>query len=227
MPVTARWLPRRVSSTTAVYRESIDGIRVGDVIWSPFSAYRHQRPFEQRSLVSGFVRWGSKVFRYLPERVTRQVGDVQTFPRDPPRLATPEDADDIWTHWEQHLVDVGDLTPVRATTPGDRSDTYMSQYVRVSHPWASAEDHARDARPYLEQEHVADPAAEEPLTTVEQDMREIFRLAQEVIGDLAHDHPHYERIARVVLLARRHVPEQTGRTYHRRVRPRTDPGPSI
>jgi len=50
---------------------------------APYEKHHQARPFEQVSLYSGWLRCGDRMMRYLPERVLRRFGWVQTIPRYP------------------------------------------------------------------------------------------------------------------------------------------------
>ena len=203
------------------YRVAIDGLAAGHVIWAPYGDHRAVRAFDDRSWVSGFIRWGSHVFRYLPERVTRQFGYVQMIPGPPPHLRSVDDVDQMWDQWGDHAVDIRDLTGVAAETPGACTADYMPWFVHVSHPWALPGSYQTYAQQYL-----PEPVPEEPQETVpplEQDMREIVQLAQRLVRQTPAGHPQHEPLARILLLATRHLPERGPQTYQRRrVRPRTE-----
>ena len=48
-----------------------------------YGNHRQARPFDWVSLYSRWLRCGDRMVRYLPERVLRQFGRVQTLPRHP------------------------------------------------------------------------------------------------------------------------------------------------
>nr|ABN08597.1 hypothetical protein MtrDRAFT_AC157507g6v2 [Medicago truncatula] len=48
---------------------------------APYGEHRQARQFERVNLYSGWLRFRERMVRYLPERVFRQFGWVQTIPR--------------------------------------------------------------------------------------------------------------------------------------------------
>ena len=166
MPVAASWTTGRGAKITA-YRSAIDGLAVGHVVWAPYGDHRQHRPFDDRSWVSGFIRWGSWVSPHLPERVTRQYGYVQSIPRPVPHVLSVDQVDEMWEHWGDHVVDIRDLTEVAQETPWECTPEYMPWFVQVSHPWSS---------PASYQLH-APVVPEEAVPPIQQDMREIATLA--------------------------------------------------
>ena len=135
-PRMARWDPRS-SGIVGPYRTSLDRLTVGHVHWTPFDDHQEHHPYEERALYNGFIRCFSTHVRYLPERVLRQFGYMQYIPPSPPIFVTVEDVDDMWAHWEDHVLDDIDLTPV-GDDPGECMDGYRSWFIRVSHPYMTA-----------------------------------------------------------------------------------------
>ena len=58
------------------YRNHLDKLNLSGVVIAPYGDNCEARQFERVSLYSGWLR-------YLPERVLRQFGSVQTRPRHP------------------------------------------------------------------------------------------------------------------------------------------------
>jgi len=54
-----------------------------------YGEHREARLFEWVSLYSGWLRYGDRMVRYLPERVLRKFGRVQTIPIHPAESAPP------------------------------------------------------------------------------------------------------------------------------------------
>jgi len=55
-----------------------------------YGNHRQARPFDWVSLYSRWLRCGDRMVRYLPERVLRQFGRVQTLPRHPVESVPPD-----------------------------------------------------------------------------------------------------------------------------------------
>jgi len=104
---------------------------------APYGEHRQARPFKQVSLYSGWLRFGDHMVRYLPERVLRQFGRVQTIPRHPVESA-PVDVNlaEITNRFRTALDYV--LTPQqlgeRAVHDVDAVDGYIDWFYRHSHP---------------------------------------------------------------------------------------------
>ena len=219
--MTARWRPMQAGHIHT-YRQAIDGLAVGNVIWEPYRDHRQHRAFDDRSWVSGFIRFGSGVSPYLPERVTRQFGYIQSIPGPPPHMLSVDEVDDIWEHWQDHVVDVRDLIPVAEQTPGQCTDDYMPWLVRVSHLWASRASYELHASQYLRQPEVPEDSA----SLIEHDMREIVTLSQRMLDPIPRGDPQHGWLSRIIALARRHLQNRFARGYQRRVRQKTDEGSS-
>jgi len=76
--------------TTYNYRNLLDRLYLTGVVMAPYGEHRQARAFEWVSLFTGWLRYGDHQVRYMPERVLRQFGRVQTKPRHPVQVASPE-----------------------------------------------------------------------------------------------------------------------------------------
>ncbi|MCI25648.1 serine/threonine-protein phosphatase 7 long form-like protein, partial [Trifolium medium] len=68
-------------------RKMMDRLLPHDIAWTPYEDHWDVCPFKDIALYSGLIRFGPSRVRYLPERVLRQFGYVQTIPRDPQTAA--------------------------------------------------------------------------------------------------------------------------------------------
>ena len=226
-------------------RESLDALRDDEVRWTPYAGSRQHHPLSQRALYSGCIRHYDRVYRYLPERVLRQFGYVQTVPRDPPRLSPVDQVDDAWLHWEAHILDL--MTLVLAD--GQCAPDYMEWFLRVSHPYLShdvyemrvQQQHA-EAAPTHDEDHPASPPqtqappapASPPQTQAppapqaqDYDVVGPWALALDIVDqaflEVGERDPAYAYLLRIRDLARLHGTRV--QTYsRRRVRRRTDDG---
>jgi len=64
------------------YKEHLNQLDLAGVIMSMYDEHRHICSFERVNLYSGWLRYGTRRVRYLPERVLPQFGFVQTAPDD-------------------------------------------------------------------------------------------------------------------------------------------------
>jgi len=86
MPV----VPLSGLSTTDNYRNLLDRLDLSGVVMAPYGDHRQVHPFDRVNLYSGWLRYGDCMVRYLPERVLRQFGRVQTIPIHPVQRAPPD-----------------------------------------------------------------------------------------------------------------------------------------
>jgi hypothetical protein len=74
------------------------------ITWRPYEDYRDIIPFANVALYFGWIRSGPIKMRYLPERVLRQFGFVQSIPRHLEHAATivttVEQVDQHWVGYE-------------------------------------------------------------------------------------------------------------------------------
>ncbi|MCI41058.1 serine/threonine-protein phosphatase 7 long form-like protein, partial [Trifolium medium] len=60
-------------------RKTVDQLLPHNVDWACYEEHRHIFPLQPISLYSDWIRFGPMNVRYLPERVLRQFGYVQTI----------------------------------------------------------------------------------------------------------------------------------------------------
>jgi len=95
--------------------------------------------------------------------VVRQFGYIQSFPPPPvsARLSH-DDIDDMWMHFAEHVLPVGELCLV----PGQVSADYMEWFFRISHPFmisTQAGDQSRDAPAADPEEYIQPPSLQVPV----------------------------------------------------------------
>jgi len=104
---------------------------------APYGDHRQARPFDRVCLYSGWLRCGDCMVRYLPERVLRQFGRVQTIPRHPVESASPDVNLAEITKRFRRALDYA-LTPQqlgeRAVHDVEAVDGYIDWFYRHSHP---------------------------------------------------------------------------------------------
>ena len=71
-------------------RNHLDVMNLTRVVMAPYGDHRQARPFDRVSLYSGWLRYGDRMVKYLPERVLRQFGRVHTIPIHPVQSAPPD-----------------------------------------------------------------------------------------------------------------------------------------
>jgi hypothetical protein len=98
---------------------------------------------------------------------------------------TVEDVDDMWEHWEDHVLDAVDLTPV-GDNPGECMDGYRAWFIRVLHPYmtfAVYEEHVVQ-RQHEHVEHVDfEPDEHGQSNVAEETYIEIL----DEVNDIAHE----------------------------------------
>ena len=82
-PRAMLFVPLAGLGTPDNYINHLDRLDLSGVVMAPYGDHCEARPFERVSLYSGWLRYGDRMVRYLPERVLRQFGRVQTIPRHP------------------------------------------------------------------------------------------------------------------------------------------------
>ncbi|XP_045822299.1 protein MAIN-LIKE 1-like [Trifolium pratense] len=137
-PAANKFLPKKGQNNVEGYRSALDRMLTFDIHWNPYDNHRVTRPFEEISFYSGWIRCGPMIVRYLPERVLRQFGRVQTIPRHPSHSANPltprlqiSQQYAQYMDWVLTPEERGDL-PLHSwnVAPG-----YMRWYFRISHPY--------------------------------------------------------------------------------------------
>jgi len=89
-PRAMRFIPLSGLGKTDNYKNLLDRLDLSGVVMAPYGLHRQVRPFERVSLFTGWLRYGDRQLRYMPERVLRQFGRVQTILRHPVQVAPPE-----------------------------------------------------------------------------------------------------------------------------------------
>jgi hypothetical protein len=102
-----------------------------------YGVHCQARQFEWVSLYSGWLRCGEGMVRYLPERVLRQFGWVQTIPRHPVQSAPVDVNLAEITNCFRHALDYA-LTPQELGETAVHGvkvvDGYIKWFYRHSHP---------------------------------------------------------------------------------------------
>lgn len=65
------YLPLRGMSTPDEYRQHMDQLDLMGVIMALYDEHSHACLFERVNIYSGLLRYGTRMVRYLPERVLR------------------------------------------------------------------------------------------------------------------------------------------------------------
>ncbi|CAJ2642561.1 unnamed protein product [Trifolium pratense] len=117
-------------------RKMMDRLLPHDTTWTPYEDHRDVWSFEDIALYSGWIRCGPIRVSYLPERVLRQFGYIQTILCHLYAAANPlTTVAQIDQHWLQHMDRV--LTPGMlgscAARPSDTAAGYIRWYYD-SHP---------------------------------------------------------------------------------------------
>jgi hypothetical protein len=71
------------------YRNDLDRLDLSGVVMHPYRDHRQACLFERVSIYFGWLRYDSRMLRYLPEQVLRQFERVQTILRHPAENAPP------------------------------------------------------------------------------------------------------------------------------------------
>ena len=88
-PQTRLYVPSKGDRFAAKTRAYLDHIDLGMVEMHPYLDHRQTVVLDPICLYSGWLRSGRHMVRYLPERVLRQFGYVQTIHRHPSEYADP------------------------------------------------------------------------------------------------------------------------------------------
>jgi len=106
-PLVSQWKPPKGFSNSGHYRAVIDSLDHSPVTWRPYERRQHITPFQDICWYSGWIMAGSdKMVRHLPERVLRQYGYVQAWPRPPTDIEALA-ADDVvqaFTEFALHVL---------------------------------------------------------------------------------------------------------------------------
>jgi len=131
------FLPLSGLGTMDNYINHLDALDLTRVVMAPYGDHCATRRFEQVSVYSGWLRYGDCMVRYLPQRVLRQFGRVQTIPRHPVESAPPNVNLAEITNRFRRALDYA-LTPhqlgERAVHDVEAEDGYINWFYRHSHP---------------------------------------------------------------------------------------------
>jgi len=89
-PRAMLFVPLSSLGTTDNYINLLDRLDLSGVVKAPYGEHRPARPFDRVSLFTGLLRYGGRIVRYMPNRVLRQFGRVQTIQRHLVEIAPPE-----------------------------------------------------------------------------------------------------------------------------------------
>jgi hypothetical protein len=109
-PRAMLFAPQIGLSTPDSYRGHLDALDLAGVVMAPYAKHREACPFERVNLYTGWLKFDNCMVRYLPERVLRQFGYVQTVPRHPCESAPPRETLGDITLCFQRALDYA-LTP--------------------------------------------------------------------------------------------------------------------
>lgn len=112
-------------------REKLDKLDGSTIIWTPYDDHRDVQPFDDIALFRGWLRCSQILCAYLPDRVFRQFGALQTVPDAPLYIPPlPAEIDRMWLHYHQYVVQ----PPRMVTFPFETVEEYRSWYKDHSHP---------------------------------------------------------------------------------------------
>ena len=137
MPRIKKWIAQQSHENSEyTYRMFLERVTVEHVISKPYkSDHRQFRPFAEVSFYSGYLRYGIWRRPYLPDRVLRQFGYIQSTPQNPPIGAPPtEEIDDNFRHWHLHVLN-DETRGQPITSYGECAPGYFDWLHRVSHPF--------------------------------------------------------------------------------------------
>ncbi|GAU25182.1 hypothetical protein TSUD_150810 [Trifolium subterraneum] len=160
---------------------TLDRMEVDKVTFIPYKDHRHICPFEDICWYSGWIMCGSAMIcPYLPERVLRQFGHVQSIPRHPDESAKADlNRFTIAEAFVDYLVDnyvTEQMRGPRAQNGFETEPGYIAWFYRVLHPklWPPIE--GNPARPTnLEAMIKEDNAA---------DKQDVFKICRTIIEEV-------------------------------------------
>jgi len=136
-PRAMLFVPLSGLGTTDNYRNLLDRLDLSGVVMAQYGDHHQARPFERVSLYSGWLRYGDRMVRYLPERVLHQFGRVQTIPIHPVQSAPPHINSAEITNRFRRALDYA-LTPEqlgqRVVYDVEAIAGYIEWFYQVSHP---------------------------------------------------------------------------------------------
>ncbi|GAU22781.1 hypothetical protein TSUD_142200 [Trifolium subterraneum] len=138
-PVAAKFVPLKGPKFPYEHRTTLDRMEVDEVTFCPYEDHRETRPFEDISWYTGWIMCGSAMIcPYLPERVLRQYGHVQSIPRHPDvsakagmnRFSIAQTFSDYMTH--NYVTE--EIRGPKALNGFETDPGYIAWFYRVSHP---------------------------------------------------------------------------------------------
>ncbi|KAH7835826.1 hypothetical protein Vadar_030228 [Vaccinium darrowii] len=138
LPRARRWLSRREVTTdsTLRYRQLLDNLQPNQVMFNP---YKHERDvLLDIAFYTGCIHCLSVVEPYMPDRVLRQLGLVQSVPGPPIAPERGGKGGDEWTYgfwenWGNHLLPDDKGVFVRPGVPWECTPDYLPWFRKVSH----------------------------------------------------------------------------------------------
>jgi hypothetical protein len=119
------------------YRSLLDRITFDDVCWRSYEEHREIQAFEEVFWYSGWIMCGDRrVYRHLPERVSRQYGYVQTVPRHPTDVVelTASQIVQAFVDFRTHMLKEADWGDQAGEETWCMREGYKLWYTKVSHP---------------------------------------------------------------------------------------------
>ncbi|KAL2936511.1 Serine/threonine-protein phosphatase 7 long form-like protein [Bienertia sinuspersici] len=173
-----------------------------EVIWMPYGVdVLGKYPI---SLYHGCIRYGSIIEPYMPDRVLRQFGYVQTRPMTPikpNKEHKPENSYSVeygegmmsfWDDPSSHCLSVARLGDL-ALNPWDSSSDYMQWFLQRSHPKVQNPDNAPEG--YKPTQHYL--SAEARLHLIAHYLRPIYPEVRSQLS-LEEQHQHIDNVIAVV-----------------------------
>ncbi|KAL2903642.1 Serine/threonine-protein phosphatase 7 long form-like protein [Bienertia sinuspersici] len=193
--------PKLLTSVQA-YRWRLDDMQAQEVIWMPYGVdVLGKYPI---SLYHGCIRYGSIIEPYMPDRVLRQFGYVQTRPMTsikPNKEYKPENSYSVeygegmmsfWDDPSSHCLSVARLGDL-ALNPWDSSSDYMQWFLQRSHPKVQNPDNAPEG--YKPTQHYL--SAEARLHLIAHYLRPIYPEVRSQLS-LEEQHQHIYNVIAVV-----------------------------
>jgi hypothetical protein len=136
MPKACKYESAKGQRKELVMRLLMDRILPHDITWMCYKDHRHVMPFDDISLYSGWIRSEPNKVRYLPERVLRLFGYVQSIPHHLESaeniVTTVEQVDQHWLQYTDYVL-TAYMLGSRFACPTDTVPGYMEWYFKISH----------------------------------------------------------------------------------------------
>ncbi|WJX72719.1 hypothetical protein P8452_56565 [Trifolium repens] len=195
MPSANRYSPRGGDKSVRARRVSLDLLLGCDIHWAPYATHRPTRSLDEVCFYSGWLKCGGKVAMYLPERVLRQFGHMQSIPCHPresaPPFLSPQATALIpaslhFASYRDWVLTAAQRGPL-AIDPWYAAAGYMRWYFWISHPYMTPLLRGDTPRP-CEREAILEEQAG-PLTShLEGKLTEIRGIADGIVacGEVAN-----------------------------------------